>query len=1519
MSMQKRVFIAVILTLLISASGVFAQTSQTITLRPGFNFVSFTTAVSINPSQFKALNASIEDVYLYSAAAGSFLSANEGTLTSLAAGKGYIVKSTAASNISVPVTGTAISTIGNISLKAGFNLVGFSKVPATATSFTQLMTAYSFVQGLYKWSAAAGSFVQVVRNASGVPEKIDGTDPTFTAGESYFFNLAEDTLINYDGTGILMGKTIDPPVTPTENPFAGTYTGTFAGNGGMPQGTFTLTVSTAGVLTGSGYNNSNTPPTAISPSGTVTSAGAATFYVTFTNQHKFGGTFTSAGASGSFYETDGATVKGSWSATKNAVTPQSVATPVITPSGGTFTTAQSVTITCATSGATIKYTTDGSTPSSTAGNTYSSAIFVSSTTVIKAVAIKSGMTDSAVAMATFTIGTQPSGSVPFLRKFGTKGTGNGQFASGPINVAVEASTGYIFVSDTYGHRVLKFDASGNYISAIGSAGTGNGQFQYPTGIAVTGGGEMFVVDYGNKRVQKFTTGGTFLKAFGSAGTGNGQFQAPDCVAVEKYGSVYVTDFQNNNVQRFSSEGSFIQKWGGAGSGDGQFGTNSPKDIAIDSSDNVYVADIGNNRIQKFNIYGAYQTQWGTSGSGSGQFTSPHGVCVDPDGHVFVSDKSCRIQKFSPMGDFILGWGSSGTADGQFTDPSGICADSNGNIYVADFGNSRVQVFGTASTPTVEKVATPSISPAGGTYTTAQSVTITCATSGATIKYTTDGTAPSATNGSVYSSAITVSASATIKAMAYKTGMTDSDVASAVFVINSTTPQPGETITIDLGGVTLKMVRIPAAGRSFLRGSPSAEKDRSSDEGPQHTVNFTKDYYIGKFEVTQSQWLKIYGRWPIVGISDGDDYPAYYVSWDHICGTGGFLEKINALKPGGYDGFRLPTEAEWEYAARAGTTTRFYWGDDLSYSEIGAYAWYTSNSQWAASPVGQKSANAFGLHDMSGNVSEWCYDVFSIYPEGTVTDPVVSSGTSNRVYRGGGNEDDAKLCRSARRAYASSGNNMETVGFRLAMDVPSSAPAQKVQTPSISPAAGTYTSAQSVTITTATSGATIYYTTDGTTPSATNGTVYGSAISVTATKTIKAIAVKTGMTDSDVASASYTIQTSSVNKVKTPVISTVALSSYTIVDLNGYESGVTYYYTLDGSDPSASNGKVWSGKLYIEYTTTVKIIGVKSGYDNSDIATKVVSLPNSTALAGFQSVSGSPLGARQQTCAVAHNGKLWVIGGRGFSADDGYEYKNDVWSSQDGNAWTKVLACDVETSTHFSGRTGHAVVSFANKLWVLGGYNGNTYLNDAWASADGVTWSKASDFSTSKFNVRAHHVAMVFNNKIYLIGGYNSGSYYADVVSSSDGINWTTESSSAGFTARAYHSGTVFNNKMWVVGGATGTTTYVNDVWYSSDGVTWTQATAAAAFTPRFGLRCLAFEDKIWMLGGKDSSAYTTSVYFSNDGVTWKTPSKNPFTAFSGRAYMGVEVFNGKMWVVGGRGPGGSGPDTYLGDIYYSFY
>jgi hypothetical protein len=228
--MRNRLLIAIILVVMMFATSAFAQTSQTITLKSGFNFASFTTAISITPQQLLTLNSNIEDVYLYSAAAGSFLSVKDGTLTSLAAGKGYIVKNSSGTETSVTVTGTVISTIGSITLKSGFNLIGFSKVPSTAVTFSSLMASYSTIKGLYKWSPAAGAFLQVVRDASGTVTLLDGSDPTFKAGESYFFNVTADTTVNYDGTSIVVGAS---PVDPTAK--AAEITGTINSAAGMAE------------------------------------------------------------------------------------------------------------------------------------------------------------------------------------------------------------------------------------------------------------------------------------------------------------------------------------------------------------------------------------------------------------------------------------------------------------------------------------------------------------------------------------------------------------------------------------------------------------------------------------------------------------------------------------------------------------------------------------------------------------------------------------------------------------------------------------------------------------------------------------------------------------------------------------------------------------------------------------------------------------------------------------------------------------------------------------------------------------------------------------------------------------------------------------------------------------------------------------------------------------------------------------------------------------------------------------
>ena len=143
-----------------------------------------------------------------------------------------------------------------------------------------------------------------------------------------------------------------------------------------------------------------------------------------------------------------------------------------------------------------------------------------------------------------------------------------------------------------------------------------------------------------------------------------------------------------------------------------------------------------------------------------------------------------------------------------------------------------------------------------------------------------------------------------------------------------------------------------------------------------------------------------------------------------------LQKINTM---GLGTFRLPTEAEWEYACRAGSTTRFPWGDDPDYNLIGQYAWYKSNSESKTHTVGQKKPNAWGLYDMHGNVWEWCLDWYAAQLSGdTVREPVGPSSGTIRVFRGGGWDNTTTSCRSAFRSRNEPGYRYYDRGFRLAL-------------------------------------------------------------------------------------------------------------------------------------------------------------------------------------------------------------------------------------------------------------------------------------------------------------------------------------------------------------------------------------------------------------------------------------------------------------------------------------------------------
>jgi formylglycine-generating enzyme required for sulfatase activity len=221
--------------------------------------------------------------------------------------------------------------------------------------------------------------------------------------------------------------------------------------------------------------------------------------------------------------------------------------------------------------------------------------------------------------------------------------------------------------------------------------------------------------------------------------------------------------------------------------------------------------------------------------------------------------------------------------------------------------------------------------------------------------------------------------------------------------------------------------------TFLMGSPANEMDRFSDEGPQTEVTLTRGFWMGRYPVTQREYLALMGVNP-ASFTGELERPVERVSWHdatEYCAKLTAQERAAERLPHGYE-YRLPTEAQWEYACRAGTTTRFSYGDDLSYTQLGQYAWYWSNSGSKTHPVGQKSPNAWGLYDMHGNVWEWCADWYGSYPGGSVTDPKGASSGSLRVFRGGSWSLIGQYCRSGFRNGDFPEYRGSLVGFRPAL-------------------------------------------------------------------------------------------------------------------------------------------------------------------------------------------------------------------------------------------------------------------------------------------------------------------------------------------------------------------------------------------------------------------------------------------------------------------------------------------------------
>jgi formylglycine-generating enzyme required for sulfatase activity/rubredoxin len=234
--------------------------------------------------------------------------------------------------------------------------------------------------------------------------------------------------------------------------------------------------------------------------------------------------------------------------------------------------------------------------------------------------------------------------------------------------------------------------------------------------------------------------------------------------------------------------------------------------------------------------------------------------------------------------------------------------------------------------------------------------------------------------------------------------------------------------------------------TFIMGSPASEKERYDQEGPQHQVTISKAFYMGKYQVTQKEWMAVMGSNP--SNWKGDDLPVEQVSWLDVIDYCNKRSVNEGLMPAYTEdrntvtwnknaiGYRLPTEAEWEYACRAGTSTPFSTGSNITTEQANYDGNYPYNGnikgRYLQKPwsVGSGTPNGWGLYDMHGNVYEWCWDWYGSYSSEVQTDPTGASSGSYRVSRGGGWYDIARLVRSARRDSNTPTYRGNGVGFRL---------------------------------------------------------------------------------------------------------------------------------------------------------------------------------------------------------------------------------------------------------------------------------------------------------------------------------------------------------------------------------------------------------------------------------------------------------------------------------------------------------
>ncbi len=829
--------------------------------------------------------------------------------------------------------------------------------------------------------------------------------------------------------------------------------------------------------------------------------------------------------------------------------------------------------------------------------------------------------------------------------------------SNPTAVAVDGA-GNLYISDTGNKRVVKVPnengtLNGNDMSVVSIPGLSSAGW-----VATDDSGNLYVSDPTNGDVVSLPPGG------GTVGTVASGLTNPSGVAVDAGGNVYVA--ANNAVTEYPFGGGTPVQMGS--------GYNDPSGLAVSAAGTVYVADTGNGRIVEVTAGGASQSSLPIV-----QGVDPQGVSLDSAGDIYFTGGNGEIFEVNrrQAAGLVFPTTNAGTTSaaqtvtitnagnqplimsnlaltGNFTQTASGGTDCSSTSNVSSGGqcliavafaptgagtltgtvtltdnslnaSSTTQTIALSGTGGQAQAATPTFSPAAGTYTSAQAVTISDATPGAAIYYTTNGAMPT-TSSTPYTAPITVSSTETIMAVAAATGYANSAVGSAAYTINLTAATP--TFSPAAGTYTsAQMVTIsdttPGAAIYYTTNGATPTTSSTPYTAPI-TVSATET--IMAIAVATGYTNSAVGsaaytiNLPTAATPTFSPAPGTYASAQTVT--------ISDTTPGAAIYYTtngtIPTTSSTRYTApvtvsATETIKAIAVATGYTNSAVGSAA-YTINLPTAAAPTFSPAPGTY-TSAQTVTISD------------TTTGAAIYYTTNGATPTTGSTPYTAPITVSSTEtimaiAVATGYTNSAVGSAAYTINLPTAA------TPTFSPVAGTYTSAQTVTISDTTPRSAVYYTTNGATPT-TSSTLYTAPITVSSTETIKAIAVATGYTNSAVGSAAYTIN---LPTAATPTFSPApgTYASAQTVTISDTTPGAAVYYTTNGATPTTSSTP-YTAPITVSSTETIKAIAVASGYTNSAVGSAAYTINLTAATPTFSPAPGKYTSAQTVTISDTTTG------------------------------------------------------------------------------------------------------------------------------------------------------------------------------------------------------------------------------------------------------------------------------------------